>query len=330
MGSPAGKLSLFKLILSFLLAGTVLFFPLLCPAVIIEKVMAVVNGEVIVLTEVQEESIPILRRMSSEALSRGGMPPLQTTEREVLEGLIDRRLQLQEAKKQGISVSPAEVEAYLEDLRESSGVKSEDQFKQVLSREGLTLEKLRRDVEGHLVLLRLVNKEVRSKVIVSEQEVRKAYEEQIDRFVEPTQLRLRYLLVAISPEAGEGERQEARARAEAALTRLRQGSDFSQVVKEYSSGPMAEAGGDIGYVKKGELHPEVEKIAFSLQEGCYSEIISLPSGYAIVKVEERRTPIRSYSEVCDEIREKIYQQKVVQQYREWMKGLRAKAFIEIK
>jgi parvulin-like peptidyl-prolyl isomerase len=319
-----------RLLLPLTLLLLASLWPAICSAIIIEKVMAVVNGEVITLTEVQEESIPLIRRISAEARGRGGMQPVETTEKQILEGLIDRRLQLQEAMKQGITVSAVEVDAYLEDLKKSSQINSEEQLKKALAQEGLTLEKLKKDVEGHLILLRIVGKEVRSKVIVSEQEVRKAYEEEIDQFIEPTQVKLRYLLIAMPAEAGENEAGEGRKKAEAALAKLNRGGDFSQIVKEYSSGPMAEAGGDMGYVKKGELHPEVDKVAFSLKVGQYSEIISIPSGFVIIKVEEKRTPIRPYTEVADQIREKIYEKKVGLQYREWTQELRAKAFVEMK
>jgi len=305
-----------------------------CPsssrAVIIEKVMAVVNGDIITLTEVQEESIPLLRRMYAESAARGGAPRAATTERQILEGLINRRLQLQEGKKQGMGVSPGEVDAYIEDLRKSNNIESEETFRKALAQEGLTLEKLRKDVEDHLIFLKIVTKEVRSKVIVSEQEVRKAYEDEIDKFVEPTQVRLRYLLIPLTPEASREAAMEARKRAEAALLRLKGGENFSQIAKEYSEGPMAEAGGDIGYVKKGELHPDVDKVAFSLKTGLHSEIISIPSGFVIIKVEEKRTPIQPYTQVADQLRDKIYEKKVEQKYKDWAQELRQKAFIEMK
>ena len=71
-------------------------------------------------------------------------------------------------------------------------------------------------------------------------------------------------------------------------------------------------------------------MAFSLKVGQYSEIIYIPYGFVIIKVEEKRTPIRPYTEVADQIREKIYEKKVGLQYREWTQELRAKAFVEMK
>lgn len=93
---------------------------------------------------------------------------------------------------------------------------------------------------------------------------------------------------------------------------------------------MTEAGGDIGYVRKGELHPEVEKTAFSLKVGQHSDIISIPSGFVIIKVEERRTPIQPYAQVARQLQDKIYEKKVGEKYKEWTQELRQKALIEMK
>lgn len=304
--------------------------PVSCGAVVVEKVLAAVNGEIITQTEVQEQSIPFLRRMHQESAARGGLPKVQETERQILEGLIDQKLQLQEAKKQGIAVPALEVDEYIEDLKKNAKIGTEEEFKNALAREGLKLEKLRKDVENHLILLRIVGKEVRSNIILSEQEIRKAYEEQIDKFVEPSQVRLRYLFIPLPPNANPEAAGQERKKAEAALRRLDRGEDFSAIVKGYSSGPMSEAGGDIGYVKQGELHPEVDKVAFSLKVGQHSEIIPIPSGFVIIKVEEKRTPIKPYAEVAEQLRNQIYEKRAEQRYKEWTQGLRDKAYIEVK
>lgn len=318
---------LFPLFLPLLIT---LAWPVLLPAVVVEKVMAIVNGDIITLTEMQEQSVPLIRKMVMESSDRSAPPRVDDTEKQVLKRLIDQRLQLQEARSQGITTSAAEVDAYIEDLKKNANIKSNEEFQQVLAKEGLSLPKLKKDVEDHLTILKIVGKEVRSKIIISEQDVRKAYEDEIDKFVEPTQVRLRYILISlpkdVSPEATSQEKKKA----EEVLIKLKKGEDFSQVAKKDSAGPMADMGGDIGYVKKGDLHPDVDKVAFSLREGQISDIIPLPSGFVIIKVEERRTPIQPYVEVADQIREKMYGKRVEDKYREWAQALQAKAYVETK
>ena len=321
---------LWKLFPFFLPLVVALGRPVPLPAVVVEKVMAVVNGHIIALTEVQEQAIPLIRKMVMESSDRSGAPRVDDTQKQVLERLIDQRLQLQEARNQGITTSAAEVDAYIEDLKNKANVKSDEEFQKLLAKEGLALPKLRKDVEDHLTLLKIVGKEVRSKIIISEQEVRKAYEDEIDQFVEPSQVRLRYILIALPEDASPEVTSQEKKKAEEVLLKLKKGEDFSQAAKENSMGPMAETGGDIGYVKKGELHPDVDKVAFSLREGQISDIIPLPSGFVIIKVEERRTPFRPYVEVADQIREKVYAKKVEETYQEWTRMLRTKAYIEIK
>jgi peptidyl-prolyl cis-trans isomerase SurA len=300
------------------------------PAVVIEKVMGVVNGEIITLTEVQEQSVPLIRKMALESSDRSGMPRVDDTERQVLERLIDQRLQLQEARSQGITTSAGEIDSYIQDLRQGANLASEEDFQNALAKEGLSLEKLKKDVGDHLTILKIVGKEVRSKVIISEQEVHKAYEEEIDKYVEPSQVRLRYILISLTPNAGPEVASQEKRKAEEVLFKLKKGGDFSEIAKVYSSGPNADTGGDIGFVKKGELHPDLDKTAFSLPPGQISDLIPLPSGFVILKVEERRTPFRPYSEVAEQIRAKVYAKRVEEKYQEWSRGLRAKAYIETK
>lgn len=308
----------------------VLQWPVALNAAVIEKVMAVVNGEIITLTEIQEQSVPIIRRMAREASERSGMPRAEETERQVLEKFIERKLQLQEAKKLGIATSTGDVDAYIEGMKQDNKIQSEEALKAVLSKEGITLERFKKDVEDHLTFLKIVNKEVRSTIIISEQELRKAYEDQIDRFVEPTQVRLRYILVSFPPNASPEAVSQEKKRAEEAMARLRSGEDFAQIAKAYSSGPMAEIGGDIGYVKQGDLHPDIDRLAFSLKVGQYSNTIPLPSGIVIIKVEDKRTQIKPYAEVMDQLRKEIFDKRGERKYKEWIASLRAKAFIEVK
>jgi len=300
------------------------------PAMVIEKVMAVVNGEIITLTEVQEQSVPLIRKMALESSDRSGMPRVDDTERQVLERLIDQRLQLQEARSQSITTSAGEIDSYIQDLRQGANLASEEDFQKALAKEGLSPEKLKKDVGDHLTILKIVGKEVRSKVIISEQEVHKAYEEEIDKYVEPSQVRLRYILIPLTPNAGPEVASQEKRKAEEVLLKLKKGEDFSEIAKVYSSGPNADMGGDIGFVKKGELHPDLDKTAFSLPPGQISGLIPLPSGFVILKVEERRTPFQPYSEVAEQIRAKVYAKRVEEKYQEWSRGLRAKAYIETK
>lgn len=297
-------------------------------AVVIERVVAVVNEEVITLSELQEESLPFIRRLVREEEDVGRVAPV---ERRLLEELISRRLQLQEAKKGGIAVTPAEVTAAMEGIKKKSGIASEEAFKAALAQENLTLAKFRKSLEEQLVLDRLVTKEVRSKVVVSEVEVKDYYRDHEDRYRLLPEVRVRHILVNVPPAASEQEVAWARARAEEALVRLQSGQGFAEVARQYSQGPTAQEGGDLGYLKKGEMAPELEREAFALEIGALSGILRSSAGFNIFKVDDKRMdPRRPLEEVREDIKERLLEEKAGLRFEEWIKGLREKAYIEVK
>lgn len=317
--------SLFKPFLGIVLALIFLFWGN-ARAVVIERVVAVVNDEVITLTELQEEGLPLIRRFVWQEMEEG-----PSFERRFLEELISRRLQLQEAQKQGITVTPSEVTTALEEIKKRNRVSSDEALKEALARENLTLESFRKSLEKQLILDRLVTKEVRSKVVVTEKEVEAYYKAHEGQYMLPSEVKVRHILIKIPPKASEEEIERAKVTAEEVLSQLRAGLDFSEVARRYSQGPMADEGGELGYLKMGEMAPELEKEAFTMEEGTISRIIRTSFGFNILRIDDRRVGLkRPLEEVREAIREELFKEKAEARFKEWIKGLQERAYIEVK
>ena len=295
--------------------------------ILIEKVVAVVNDEVITLTELQEAAQPLLRR--TQEARRGEESKIG--QQQILQNLILQRLQLQEARKQGLSASPSEVTSALEDLKRQNSLKSDEELKAALSRERLTLEQLKKGLEEQIILAKLINKEIRSKVIVTEEEIQRHYQENRERFKRAAEVKLRYILIAVPKEASAEKVAEAKKRAEEALSALQGGADFAEVAKAYSDGPTAKDGGELGRMKREELNPELAKAAFTLPIGGVSGLIRTPAGFNIIQVEERTAdPYMSLAEAKESIRATLFEEKLQATMKEWLNALKAKASIEVK
>lgn len=295
---------------------------------LIEKVVAVVNDEVITLTELQEASQPLLRQAPAV---EGGRASLQATQQQILEGFILQRLQLQEGKKVGIIASPAEVAAALEEVKRRHEISSDKELEAALSRERLTLKQLKQGLTEQIILNKLLNQEVRSKVIVLEEEIQRYYQANLERYRRPPEVRLRYILIAVPPGASTAEEANAKARAEKVLAALRAGADFAEMAKRYSDGPTAKEGGSVGKLRKDELTPELAEVAFRLPVGSVSELLQTPAGFTIVKVEERwEDPFIPLAEVKELIRNTLLGEKAKDKMQEWIDALKAKASIEVK
>lgn len=300
-------------------------------AVILDRVVAVVNDDVITLTEVQEEGLQAIRKIVQDTLGAERERQLRSTERQILDELILRRLQLQEAKKDKTDAAPAEVQSAIEDLKKRNGLNSDEELRAALSRELLSEEQFRKGIAEQVILTKLVARRVRSKIVILDEEVQQYYEQQQDQFREIPQFKIRHLLVAVPPQATPSELSRARNRIEEAQAVLKTGTSFSAVAKQYSEGPLASSGGEVWTMKRGELAPELEQAALALPIGQPSNIITTPAGFHLIVVEER-VPGRTlpFDQVKERLRAILFEQKTEAKFKEWIEGLKTKANIEMK
>jgi parvulin-like peptidyl-prolyl isomerase len=294
---------------------------------VLDRVVAAVNDEAITLSEVQEEGQPVIRKIFQDFVGPERDRRVDEAEQKLVADLISRRLMIQVAKKEGMLPSGAEVSGAIEDLKKQNNVASDAQFQALLQAEGLTMDLLRRSVEERLAINRLLMRQIRSAIIVNEDEIQKYYETHPDKFQRIPEAQIRHIFIEVPPGADEAA---AKAKAEEALAKVRAGTDFGEIAKQYSDGPTKDKGGELGAIHKGDLAPEIEGPAFSLPPGGVSPLIRTAAGWNIIKVERVRTEtVAPYAEVRDTIRNQLFQEKFETKRKEWIAKLRAQAFIEI-
>ena len=287
---------------------------------IIERIVAVVGGEVITLSELEEFLGPERARREGVDMDIGR----EEARRRALERLIEKKILLQEANDQDIEVREERIDRRLEELRERFA--SEEEFRQALREENLTEAKLRRRIEEDLMVSLLIDREVRARVRVEEEKIRLFFEENRERFKEPEEVGLSHIFIRVK----EGEVWKEK-KGEELLRRLREGADFSLLAREYSQGPTAEEGGGLGFLRRGELSPEFEAAVSELKVGEVSDLIKMGDGFHIIKLEGRKAARQmELSEVKDIIEALIFAEKAEERYREWVKELKKEAHIEIK
>lgn len=299
--------------------------------VILDRVVAVVNDDVITLTEVQEEGLQTIRKIVQESLGQERERRLRSVERQILDELILRKLQLQEAKKEKIEATASEVRSAIDELKRRSGLTSDEELKIAMARELLTEEQFRKGIAEQVALTKLVARQVRSKVVVLDEEARRYYDQQQDRFRDIPQVKIRHLLVAVPEKATQEDMMRAKNRIEEAQALMKLGAKFSTVAKRYSEEPLASSSGEVWTMKRGELSPELERIALSLPTGQVSGIIVTPAGFHLIQVEERvAAQVLPFDEVKEVVRSVLFDQKAEAKFKEWIQGLKAKASVEMK
>jgi len=260
------------------------------PSAALDVVAAMVNDEPVLASDVEEQLFLFLQRAQAQPDSA----QVDTLRRQVLDQLIDEKLVLAEAKRQNITVSPAEVNKQVDgaiaEAKERLG--GEQAFQAQLRRENTTEARLREryrgDLERQLMGRRLVDKMFPRKP-VAQTEAEAYFKANLDKFPKaPAQLRLS--VIQISPQPESAAVKAGRAKIEANRKRLQAGEKFAKVAAEVSEDPgSANSGGDLGFFRRGQMEPALEEAAFSLAPGRVSAPVRTPYGWHLVETIERDT-----------------------------------------
>jgi parvulin-like peptidyl-prolyl isomerase len=144
-------------------------------------------------------------------------------------------------------------------------------------------------------------------------------------------VKLKHILLLFPGNMDENAKAKLQADAMEILKRLRMGESFDSLAARFSKGPAASDGGDVGFVEKGAMLPEVEKAAFSLDRDKISDLIESPVGFHIIKVIDRRgSGLKPIEEVRAEIKSRLEDGKIEKKFDSWISELRAKSLVEIK
>lgn len=271
-------------------------------AEIIEKIVAKINGEIITLLELEEvvNNYATLNKVSIT----------EQIKKDILNELIDEKLILQEAKRQKIFIDPFEVGQIMDQVK--AKFKDQDDFQEILRNRNLTEEQLQKEYENQLLRMKLVEKEVNSKVKIDNQKLQK------NLLDYKFKVRVKHILV------------KERDLAQEILNRIRKGENFEKLAQEYSLCPSKDKGGDLGYFVRGQMIKEFEDMAFSLKEGEISEVIKTEFGYHILKsIEKKEMSEKELADVKLQIERQLYEEEYQREFKDWMEKLRKKAYIKI-
>jgi len=311
-----------------LLAGVILTFSP-SRAEVVDRIIAYVNDDIITLSELNERTNAFVAARRQNPFLREEEQSLEEIRRNILDLLINERLAAQEISRLKISVSDEEMaEAIGTILRENR--LTQETLEAKLRQDGKTIEDLREQIKAGLEQKKLVNREVSSKTVITDEMIQAYYEDHIEEFERKERWRIQDIYLPFTPTDTPEERTHLRNVAKRILERLRTEGDFTSLAKRYSQGPGAEAGGDLGFFSKGELEPVLEAAIEALKPGEVSPDIETTRGIHIIKLTEvDKTPAKPLEEVEGTIRDLLYRREVDFRYREWLSGLRERSYVKI-
>jgi peptidyl-prolyl cis-trans isomerase SurA len=254
------------------------------PIVPLDRVIAVVNEEAITQWDLAEQRRIVLQQMKASNIQA---PAQDVLDKQVLERLITERALLQFAKDNGIRVDDTTVERTIQRVAEENKLTTE-QFRQVLQRENIPYATYREDIRKQVVIQRVRDREVDSKIQVSDAEV-DAYLATVNAQAGgENEYLLSHIFVTLPEQATPDQIEARRRRAEQALAEIRSGKPFSEVAATYSDAPDGLQGGSLGWRTPARLPTVFADYVRNMKKGEVSTVLRSPGGFHVVKLEDQR------------------------------------------
>ena len=292
-----------------------------------ERIAAIVNGQPILLSDVEERIGPELARLMQQAAGPQRDKERSSLLHRGLTELVDEKLIESEATTLGLSITEEELQRALDQLARQQGMELAD-FRQALEQQGVPWEAARDAVRRQTMMAEVLRFKVKPRKVTDE-EVQAAWATEAHNA--QYEVRARHIFVPVPQNATPAQQAAALAKAEQALRRVKAGETFALVAREMSEGPTAKQGGDLGYFRHGLMLPAIEQAAFSLNPGEVSQVIRTNSGYHIVLVEDRRViPPKPLAEIKEEIRSRLANDSVFKERENYLATLRKTAQIDEK
>ncbi|MBT8467314.1 MAG: SurA N-terminal domain-containing protein [Deltaproteobacteria bacterium] len=287
---------------------------------VIERVVATVNNEAIFLSDLRTRAVPFLPQVADAPTETERAARLKELYDELLNFLIDEQLIRQLAAGSGIRATDADVDGAIENLRMQNNL-TEEQFLEALDAQGFTMAQYRKDLKRQLIRLKVVNERVRSRVNVTEEEVRARYEERARGEGNDLRFHVSYLVVPVG---------EAASAIEVAAKRQEANQLRSTLTPEnFEAEALGRGGGDLGWLTKGDLPENLEQAIIPLSAGDVSEPVRGSKGFHIFFLEERQvgTDFPSFDEMKQELFREMLDAAMIRQEKIFLEEIRRNAVI---
>jgi peptidyl-prolyl cis-trans isomerase SurA len=295
---------------------------------VLNRVVAVVNDDVITLYELNQK-IRQMTGLTAETLRDKDERVYLETRRNILELMINEKCAREKIRELRIQIPPKQIDAAIESVKRRNRWTQEDLLA-MLKKEGVTFEEYREEIKAQLERIELINAQVKSKILIREEQIAQYYEEHQKDFSSEETVQLAGIFLIRRNPKDEEEFRKLKVRGEDILARLKNGEDFAGLAKEFSQGPGADEGGNLGTLKENQLDPELRKALGGLGVGQVTNLIIKANGIQILKlIKRQKAEAKSLEEVKENIYMTLYQEEVNRRYQTWIQELRKETYTKI-
>lgn len=301
-------------------------------AYVVDRVVAVVNDAIVLESELAVQLLPYEEDVNGIEDPKERARRRDKLRAQVLDEMINEELIVEAADEAHLEeITSKEVDEVVRETREEHKL-DEATFQQALAAQGYTLAQYRNNMRRQLTRLRAIKMLVAPKVNVTDDEVRARYDQMVRRSEEVSSVRLSHILLSVPDRATEAEVTAAKAEAASIIKRVHDGEKFADLATTLSDDENTKAGGgELGWIERNTLDPQVESVVFSMAPGEVRGPISGQKGYEVFYVTDvKRNPMKSFDQLKDQLRGELQQREMQKQSTQWVDELRKKAYIDIK
>jgi len=297
-------------------------------AEVTNRIVAKVNSDIITLHDLNT-SIKKLTGSSAKELQRKNEKKFYQIRRAILDKLINQKIAEQQIIKLGIKVTARDVDEAIEKVKRENNFTQESLIHS-LKQEGISLKEYKDEIKKEIERFQLVNYEVKSKIVITEEELKKHYQKHANEYTEVPKVRLERIFLKVKSANDKKEIAQVKSVGTEILQKLEQGHDFQGLAKIYSQGPAGPEGGNLGWIEVSQLEPVLKERIRKLSVGEYTDLDFSPSGFQIIKLaEEKKGGLKPFEKIRDAIYSKLFKERVEKRYSTWLNKLRKESFIKI-
>ena len=296
---------------------------------VVDRVICVINSDAVTQYELDEAEAYFLYENKMQPPPEEERAALRE---KVLAGIIEKRLQLQQAEKEKIVVEDVELKEQLDEIQKRLGATTQAEFEEQIKAQGLTYEGVKKRMVEQIMIQRIIRRKVALRISVTEEDIDQYLNANREKLETGLTFEARHILFLPQSGTGEDGWQAARRRADDVYGRVMAGEDFGDLAAEFSEDTAtAKNGGRLGILKRGELAADIEKAILRLAPGEHSPPFRSEVGYHLFELDSKETLAgEQLAQARNQIRDILYRQKYDVRYKEWLVEIRSKAIIEMR
>ena len=297
---------------------------------IVERIVAVVNDDIITYLEVQKELSPYEAQIKAVGYDpEKEQQMLYRVRSDVVEKLVDQKILDQEIKRYKITVSDQDIDNDIERIKESKLWTDED-FRKALEYEGMTIESYREKLKEQALRARLLNTVVRANIVITEEDIASYYASNIEKYQGELKYHLRNIIMRVLEDAGTEGKRSVLEKMENIKAALENGASFESLARQYSESVLAKNGGDLGILPYKDFSSQLKQALEGLSIGQHTGVLDTDQGFQIFYIENILTENEILlEEAYSEIESTLYKELSEKAFTDWLNTLRETSHIKI-